>query len=240
MIHAWLREEPSGKPPEIQETRYLVIDGTYLHKRDLSAVVVINGVTHQLIHGEYDCLENSPQHVIRLLHRLKRQGLNPYSVTLDGNPKMMSALKQLWPAILLQRCLVHVQRQGLMWCRRHPKRPDARRLRELFLRIPLVKTPAQRDTFLQDVQAWEGRYGCNIAHSSVGGWVFSDLQRARSMLLKALPDMFHFMKCESIPSTTNVAESYFSRLKMLYRRHRGLPSKRQSQYFNWYFHLCRK
>ena len=69
------------------------------------------------------------------------------------------------------------------------------------------------------------------------GWVFSDLLRARSMLLKALPDLFHFITNKHIPSSTNTLESYFSRLKEHYRHHRGLAIHHRDAYFKWYFYL---
>ena len=55
------------------------------------------------------------------------------------------------------------------------------------------------------------------------GKVFSDLKRARSMLVKAVPNMFHYLDDANIPKTTNALEGYYSRLKQRYRQHRGLP-----------------
>ena len=69
------------------------------------------------------------------------------------------------------------------------------------------------------------------------GWVISDLKRARSMLIKALPHMFHYLDDPAIPTTTNGLEGYFARLKNHYRHHRGLAITLRPNYFAWYFHL---
>lgn len=164
----------------------------------------------------------------------------PKSATVDGNPQQMKYLRTLWPSITLQRCLVHVQRQGLSWCRRTPKRTDAKHLREFFLMLTDVHTATQARRFLQRVHAWERRFGPAIASSPNRGWVFSDLLRARSMLLKALPDLFHFVHDRKTARSTNALEGYFGRLKDHYRRHRGLSPKHRDAYFQWYFYLVPK
>ena len=59
----------------------------------------------------------------------------------------------------MQRCIVHIQRQGLMWCRVNPKTSYARKLRELFLKVTKIWTKKDRDIFLKLVAGWEDKYG---------------------------------------------------------------------------------
>lgn len=169
---------------------------------------------------------------------LLQLGLVPTSATIDGNPHLVRILRLLWPEILIQRCLVHIQRQGLSWCRQHPKRTDAKHLRALFLQLMSLHNLSDRDRFLSQLHAWERRYGCHIARSPEKGWVFSDLKRARSMLLAALPDMFRYLDDPLIAKSTNALEGYFARLKHKYRQHRGLAQHHREAYFRWYLHLC--
>jgi hypothetical protein len=84
---------------------------------------------------------------------------------------------------------------------------------------------------------WEMQYGIYIAKQPERGRVFSDIKRARSMLIKALPYMFHYLDNPRISCTTNGLEGYFSRLKGHYRLHRGLRKKKLENYFNWYFFI---
>jgi transposase-like protein len=197
-------------------------------------VVIMDAVINQIFSGKYGVSENSERQLIGFLEPLKAKGLNPVSFTLDGNPQAIKVIKKIWPDIIIQRCLVHIQRQGLMWCRRYPKTAYARKLRDLFLKVTSIKTKEEYHEFISLIIQWEKRYGQQIAKQPEKGWVFSDIKRARSMLLKALPDMFHYLDDPAIPITTNGIESYFSRLKSHYRQHRGLSKNKLENYFSWY------
>jgi transposase-like protein len=197
-------------------------------------VVIMDAVINKIFSGKYGVSENSERQLIGFLEPLKAKGLNPISFTLDGNPQAIKVIKKIWPNTVIQRCLVHIQRQGLMWCRRYPKTAYARKLRDIFLKVTSIKTQEEYYEFISLIIQWEKRYGQEIAKQPEKGWVFSDIKRARSMLLKALPDMFHYLDDPAIPITTNGLESYFSRLKSHYRQHRGLSKNKLENYFSWY------
>lgn len=223
--------------PALAQTVNCLFDGTYLdHSHGLLAMM---SVGTGIISGAYG-LKERPRDLQPFFRSLAEQGVCPNSVTVDGNYSVISALRVQWPTIIIQRCLVHVQRQGLMWCRRFPKRRDARKLRTLFLMVTAITTVSERDVWLTQLASWETRYGKRIAVSHETGWVFSDLKRARSMVLRALPDMFHYLDHPEIPHTTNGLEGYFGRLKDRYHDHRGLSRTNRSAYFQWYFYLCRR
>ncbi len=233
-IQYWLKRPPHSTY-SLSTVRHIICDGTFLEHRT-GIYVVMNADTKQLEYAAYNISEGS--RTLPIVYRsLADAGLSPKSVTVDGNPYQIKYLRAVWPSIKLQRCIVHVQRQGLSWCRRNPKRTDVKHLRKIFLRICAVKTSAEVRQVIADVEAWEQRFGYAITQSTDRGWVFGDLLRARSMLLKALPDMFHYVRNSHIPSSTNTLESYFSRLKEHYRHHRGLAIHHRDAYFKWYFNL---
>lgn len=235
MITYWL-EHPPGSTGDCSDHRYLLFDGTFLeHRKGIYAVM--DAHTFSVVYGQYDIAEG-PTDLKRFCLFLTNHGLCPKSATIDGNPHLIRVLHLFYPTMIIQRCLVHIQRQGLMWCRRQPKRTDAQHLRDLFLRVMTINTVAARDRFLADVHQWEHHYGQRIAFSPETGWVFSDLKRARSMLLAALPDMFHYLDDPAIPTSTNALEGYFARLKQRYRQHRGLARYHRQAYFAWYIYLC--
>lgn len=236
LIRAFLSEEPPGPIPDIHAVRHVLIDGTFLH-RPRSVVVVMDGQTHTVISGRYGISENSQKQLWSFLTPLRERGLSPSSFTVDGNPQVTKVLRRLWPEALIQRCLVHIQRQGLSWCRTNPKTEHARQLRRIFLQVTGIRTAPERDAFLTLVAEWEERHGAWIRDRLERGRVFSDVKRARSMLLRAMPDMFHYIQDPGIPNTTNGLEGYFSRLKAHYRQHRGLSTQRKPGYFAWYLHL---
>jgi len=235
IIEYWLKHPPPIHP-ELSTPRYLIWDGTFINgRKGVFAVMDANGFS--VIHGAPEMAEG-PGHLYPFCFQLKQHGLIPISATVDGNPHLMRILRLLWPGISIQRCLVHIQRQGLMWCRRYPKRTDAKHLRALFLQVMTVHNPGDRDRFVSQVRSWERRFGPQIARSKETGWVFSDLKRARSMLLAALPDMFRYLDDPMIPATSNALEGYFARLKQRYRQHRGLAPHHRNNYFRWFLHLC--
>jgi len=214
----------------------LIIDGTYLYGRK-GLLAVMDAENYSAVAHQYGLRENSRTDLEAYFRTLAVQGLALESATIDGNPAVAVALKRVWPGIQIQRCLVHIQRQGLMWCRHNPKRTDAKKLRTIFLKVANIQTKAQAHAFLSEVAVWERRYGPSLAAAPERGWVISDLKRARSMLLKALPHMFLFLGDDRIARTTNGLEGYFARLKMRYRQHRGLSPNRRQAYFQWYFFL---
>jgi hypothetical protein len=103
----------------------------------------------------------------------------------------------------------------------------------------MVKTADQREYFIRQVNQWDQRFGHAIrqARRTTGGWVFSDLALAARMIVRSLPDLFHFVDDADISSSTNPLEGYFSRMKEKYRRHRGLARHCRERYFQWYFFL---
>ena len=214
----------------------MILDGTFIH-RPKSVVVMMNAKDNTVISGIYGISENSEPKLTSFLAPLKDQGLAPLSCTTDGNPQAIRVLKKLWPDIIVQRCLVHIQRQGLIWCRMYPKTDHAKALRDIFRQVTYIKTKQEKDLFIDLINNWEEMYGQHIAKRPEKGRVFSDIKRARSMLLRALPNMFHYLDDPGIPSTTNGLEGYFSRLKGHYRQHRGLKPEKRHNYFDWYFKL---
>jgi len=238
IISYWLQQLPVNTK-NLSGHEHIIFDGSFLKKR-IGIVVAMDGTSYTVIDGQYGIKENSIPQLKTFFEPLIIRGLYPKSATVDGNPQVIRVMRSLWPEIKIQRCLVHIQRQGLMWCRHRPKRTDARHLRKILLKVTYIKTKKERDNFLSAVEAWEHRYGSSLASAPERGRVFSDIKRARSMIINAIPDMFHYLDDLNIPSTTNGLEGYFSRLKMKYRQHRGLTKQKRSAYFKWYFHLCKR
>ena len=161
LTDSFLADAPPTSALEPQTVRYLLFDGTFLH-RPRSIVVLMNGQTHRLVRGQFDVRENSGPELRAFFEPMMDEGLRPRSFTVDGNPQVIRVLRTLWPDAVLQRCLVHIQRQGLVWCRRSPKTAYARQLRRIFLRVTGIATTAERDAFLNLVATWEDRYGAEM------------------------------------------------------------------------------
>lgn len=236
IIDHGLKRNPKINGQFLTNGKHLLLDATFLH-RPVSIVAIMDAQTRKIICGQHGVRESSPHEMFAFLSRLQLEELQPKSFTVDGNGPTMRVLEKLWPEAVIQRCLVHVQRQGLMWCRIRPKRIDAKKLRKIFLKLPHIKSYAQAQIWRQELKTWEKNYGTKIKNQPGHGRVFSDLKRARSLLIKALPNLFHYLKNSKIPNSTNLLEGYFSRLKAKYRNHRGLAIKKRFNYFKWFFFL---
>jgi hypothetical protein len=239
VINGCLERTPPRSLLAFDQCQHFILDGTYLH-RPRGLLALMDAKTRTLVSGQYGVSESSEPQLLKFFEPLIRDGLCPHSFTVDGNSHVMKVLRKLWPNITVQRCLVHIQRQGLAWCRRSPKTAYARRLRLIFLQVTRIRTEDDRDIFLDAVTDWERIYGSTIRYRPETGRVFSDIKRARSMLLRALPEMFHYLDDPQIPNSTNGLEGYFSRLKSHYRQHRGLREQKRGNYFDWYFRLVPK
>lgn len=216
-----------------------MFDGTFLKRPD-SIIILMNAKDHSVVASSYPVRENSLSQLKAFLVRLKERGLSLKSVTIDGNPHAIKAFRELWPGITIQRCLVHIQRQGLMWCRAKPGMELAKQLRELFLQTTYIGTHREKRIFIRDLIKWEKKYGDTVNSFPSDHKILSDLKRARSMILKALPDMFYYLNEKNIPFSTNGLEGYFSRVKWGYRNHRGLAEHKRVNYFKWYTFLKEK
>lgn len=231
-IHELLLIQPVGLVT-LKRCKHVVMDGTFFEGRSLSAFVILNAITRRAVAWEYGAKENHHD-LVKLFECMRTEGCVLTSATIDGHPAIARALLKIWPNIILQRCLVHIQRQGLMWCRINPKRLDAKKLRKFFLCILSIETTYEADIFLKKLDVWESKYGKSIDQDLSRGWVLSDLKRARSMLQKARPFLFQYLNDRCIPKTTNIAEGFFSRFKGLLRDHRGMSRLHRERAFEWF------
>lgn len=234
VIQYWLNREPP-RVQNLDEIKHIILDGTYINHRT-GLYVVMNGDDHRVIYGDYGISETG-KHLKVFYDNLRQEGLNPLSATVDGSLQQLKYLKEAWESLVIQRCLVHIQRQGLSWLRKVPKRTEAIKLREILLQVLYIKTKEQSDNFTKGFNLWEDRYGSGLSRSTNRGKVFSDLLRTRSMIRNALPNMFSYLDYPEISKTTNALEGYFGRLKQKYRIHRGLAPQKRKIYFRWYFYL---
>ena len=234
VIQYWLKKEPP-KVKDLEKVKYVILDGTYINHRT-GLYVVMDGKDHRVIYGDYGINETG-KHLKTFYDHLQKKGLSPFSATIDGSLQQIKYLREAWENLIIQRCLVHIQRQGLSWLRQKPKRVESIELRDLLLQVLYIKTKEQSENFIRGFNLWEGRFGLGLSRSTNRGKVFSDLLRTRSMIINALPNMFRYLDNPEISRTTNALEGYFGRLKQKYRVHRGLSPQKRKSYFSWYIYL---
>lgn len=177
------------------------------------------------------------------LQNLKVLGVQVASVTCDGHKAILKAVRNVYPEALVQRCLVHLKRQARTWLSSKPKLSQAVALPALTQQITHIKTQEERTRWLYQFYLWheESKDFVNErARNEQTGRLWykhKDLHATSSLIMIALPDMFHYLDDASIPYTTNRLENYFSPLKDKLTLHRGLRFETKKNFIKWYLHL---
>jgi transposase-like protein len=165
---------------------------------------------------------------------LEQQGLNPLFITTDGHQSILRAMRLVWPQVRLQRCLYHIQHEGMRWLRSYPKTEAGKDLRTILSGLSKIKTNQERDYFIKSYREWLNKYQRLVLSLPRTTVACKDLQRTIVLINNALPDMFYYLEDPNIHSTTNALEGFHSRLKADYQRHRGLSKEHRISYLNWY------
>lgn len=233
IINHWL----SNKLPVLShkvyyQAKYILFDGTYFHK-DGCLVILMDAVRKRLLNNWYIQRESYLE-VYPKLDELKQCGLNPKAITLDGHKSVTEAFITAWPQITIQRCLFHIENQGLMWIRSYPKSEAGKTLRVILKSVTSIRSEADKRTFLLTYKRWLNRYASFIKQLPRDSVANKDLRRAMSLINNALPNMFHFIKDQRIVATTNLLENFYSQLKHQYQNHRGLSKQHKIAFLHWY------
>lgn len=235
IINYWLNQEVPEIKFNSKTLKYLIFDGTYF-KHENCLLLLLNSSNGKAISYDYQIRENYAT-AFKIFNEVKAKGVKPIAITVDGNTSVIRALKTVWPDIIIQRCLVHIQRQGLAWLRKYPKLEASKELRKIFLMLFKIETYEKRNYFYRVLVKWEKLYGEYVLSLPSDHKVYGDLQRARSLLHHAWPDMFHYLNDRKIASTTNQIEGYFSIVKSRYKQHHGLTKTNRKKYLFWFIYL---
>ena len=145
--------------------------------------------------------------------------------------------------MLVQRCLVHIQRMCLLWLTRFPRHVAGVELRHLVMMLIRIKTENDRLYWTAELDNWYNRYQQYLKQKTINEttgryWYTHKLLRRSYLTIKrAMPNMFHYLANPAIPSTTNGIEGFFSHLKNHLDLHRGLTVQHRIDFVKWYIFL---
>jgi hypothetical protein len=180
------------------------------------------------------------------LHNLLQLGLSIASITCDGHKATLKAIRKEMPGIVVQRCLVHIQRMCLLWLTANPTYEAGKELRALVLMIHRIETHNDREYWVQCLTEWERKHKNFLKEKSykeqTGRYWYKHKLLRRSFLTikRALPNMFCYLEDHKIPKTTNGIESYFGHLKNHLDLHRGLTKNNRINFIKWYIYFRNK
>lgn len=177
------------------------------------------------------------------LQNLRALGIEIKSITSDGNPAILKAVKHVFPEAIHQRCVVHIQRESNIWLRKKPVNQASIDLKLIIRRLPQVKSINDKLAWVKMFNNWFNHYELYIKEKAInketGRWWYrhKDLRRAAVMIKKAIPNMFHFINNPKIQNNTNSIESFFGHLKDTLSIHRGLSRSNRKSFILWYLHF---
>ena len=145
--------------------------------------------------------------------------------------------------MIVQRCVVHIQRMSRIWLTQEPKSIAGKQLLALTQQIHKIETEQQRQAWLRSLYDWDFEHQDFIKELSINpntGQVWYKhkmLRRVRRLLINAFQNMFHYLQDPQIPKSTNALESFFGHLKDNLSIHRGLTIKHRKNFIKWYLHF---
>lgn len=231
IIYYWLDRKPKENF-NYETYKYILFDGTYFHK-DGCLILIMGGIDQKIIFSQYVDRE-SYRSVLPYLSKLRSKGLDPSYLSVDGHLAVMRAFRETWPHLTIQRCLYHIQKEGMRWLRSKPKTEAGKELRFLLSQLHKVKTENDQNNYLNYYRSWLDRHEYFVKTLPNDSVAFKDLKKTMALINNGLEDMFHYLVDPKVDYTTNKLESFFSRLKADYRKHRGLSKSHKISYLRWY------
>jgi transposase-like protein len=239
IFYAFLKQSPTVRILK-RNNVHLRIDATYFKRFCLLSYQDHDDGYTQLIRfadGEhYREIKEDLDNLINL-------GVHIESITTDGHKSILKAIKKSLPDVIVQRCLVHIQRMCLLWLTRFPKHDAGIELRRLVLLLLQIKTENDRLYWTREIEQWFKRHRDYLQQKSYNEkterywYTHKLLRRSYFTIKRALPNMFHYLSNPKIPHTTNGIEGFFSHLKNHLDLHRGLTLEHRINFIKWYVYL---
>lgn len=222
----------------------LLLDGTYFPNKLCLVLYRDNNIKatqlYRVTDGEW--LEE----ICEDLQNLLSLGIQIESVTCDGLANILKAVRKSSPTTIIQRCVIHVQRECLIWLTRKPQSQAGVELRNIVKRLHLIKTRDDWGYWVVDLVQWHTTYEKFVNQKSYYAptkrfwYTHKSVRRAFIHIKRALPNMFHYLDNPSIPKSTNGLESFFGHLKQNIAIHRGLSKEHFKNYIKWYLSFKNK
>ena len=199
------------RPPVLSfypsEKLNLLIDGTYFSNNICLIVYRDNEIKftqlYRISDGEYY------SEIKEDLENLLRLGIQIESITCDGHKSIIKAIKTVCAQVVLQRCLVHIQRECRLWLTTHPKSLPGLSLLSIVNNLHTIRTHEQSQKWMIEIYNWHITHKEYIQQKSISPntkryWFKHKMVRRAFIHIKnALPYMIEFLFNKRVPKTTN-------------------------------------
>lgn len=230
----------------------IFIDGTYL----AGGCLLIAATATHVIDWHW-CRRETTASYTELLTGIAA----PLLVTTDGGQGAQSAIKALWPATPIQRCLVHIQRVVRRHTTSRPRTPAGKTLYRLALKLTRVRDLDEAAAWITRLHDFGTVYDDYLNEKTTADpattpgrrnwtWTHARVRKAYNSLLTVYRrgHLFNYLEIPTrLPAgdpppvfkpTTNTLEGGINAMiKTLARAHRGLTAEHQRTVIDWWLHL---
>jgi len=180
------------------------------------------------------------------LKNLLQLGVQIESITCDGHRAILNAIKKTCKGVVVQRCIVHIQRMCKIWLTQSPQTEAGKELLNIVHSLHAISNKDQWGYWIVSLVHWHEKYQSFLDEKSfnelTGRYWFTHkmVRRAFITIKRALPNMFHYLDNPRIPKSTNGLESFFGHLKDNLSIHRGLSYEHRKNFIKWYLYFRNK
>jgi transposase-like protein len=222
----------------------LLIDGTYF-KGNLCLVVYRDDAIkftqlYRLTDGEWE------EEIKEDLKNLLSLGVQIESITCDGHRAILNAARKVCKGVVIQRCIVHIQRMCKIWLTQNPQSFAGLELLNMIRTLHKINDREQWGYWIVSLIQWYEKHKDFINEKSFNPltgrfwYTHKMLRRSFITIKRALPNMFQYLDNLRIPKSTNGLESYFGHLKDNLSIHRGLSYQHRKNFIKWYLYFRNK
>jgi len=238
--HAFLNHPPKHKKLSYPKHINLKVDAKYFGQ--FGCTIVFKERTN-IIYWEFAERETL-QIYINAFNRLTELGYIVDSVTSDKHGSLLASVRQLFPDIPHQYCLVHIQRRCETLLTKNPETEAGRQLLELVQVINQTKTHSEKRVMLAWIARYEERWDTFLKErtyssdpNSTKKWwhTHKNLRTAFTALKSSQNNIYYYLDNPNIPKDTDGLEAEFTHLKNKLNAHRGLSRKRLINFVDWYW-----
>jgi len=244
LFRHYLNTPPEFSIPQ-KESVHIIIDGTYFSS-DICLVVYRNSEVKctQL----YRLSDNERyQEIKEDLENIHALNIRIQSITCDGHRAILKAIRKVFRKdIIVQRCVVHIQRMSRIWLTKAPQSVAGQELLRITQQIHRIATHEQKLYWLRALYDWDVTHQSFINEKSFSPltnrywYTHKMVRRVRYLLIHAFQNMFHYLDDNKISKSTNALESFFGHLKDNLSIHRGLTIHHRKNFIKWYLFLRNK
>lgn len=216
-------------PRIITENIGLVLDATTIVKREVVVLIAYDPIKQIVVSWQF-----VPRETYFAWSEFVKTLPRPQFVVSDAQKGLIRAVRETFPGIKHQRCLIHIIRRSNAWLTKNPQTKVGLELRDIVRLLSQIENLEHKETWIKMFNEWNNKNQDFLnekkqsPYSTRKWFVHRKIRGIRSMIINSSPYLFSFLDDPLIPKTSNYVEGGInSPIKDLIRKHRGLTGRKK-------------